>query len=509
MKNVNDKVIEYLYKTYGFIEEDISKFSKIVLAGINKDDEYKEALVKGKRNIVKYINKEIKKQGFLKLFTKAVEKIGPEKSYSLYDMIISEMEIDIEPDDIMSLALNEKYKSFYDEIKTTRNVLLKNVLEAYRPDEEEIDDTPEMFNGRITDTHEYDYMSYIKNIPILNREEEQALLKKYRETADEDEKKEIKEEFISHYLRLAAKEAINFRKLYSESKLSLMDSIQEGNRGLVLAFDKFDERLGFRFTTYSRWWIQQSIKRGYKNENDTIRIPVHMGEIIDKKNSFIHNYINEYNREPSEEEVMQYLNLNKNQYNELIKAEDIRKPLSLDYKVEYEDTKESRQKTIEVFIADESTDIENDSINEYTRDEMISFMTKYLKKKEIQVVKNVLGFNKINEAKTFEATGKIMGITRERVRQLYEQAIDKLQSHMDEIETPEHKYHGQILSKLDLKRKLGAKAMDIKVVQYTTKEKVPLFACNTCGKEFYMDAEKLLELGDCPYCKEKEKKLVK
>ena len=508
MKSVQERIIKSVYRTYSFIEEDIIKFSEIALQDIDEDMEYEKAFPKAKANITNYIIDELKNNKFSEVFNKAVDKMGIQKAFAIYDMIIFDAAIDIEPEEIYSLGTNEKYKSFYDGVKKTNNYLLKRVLEVYKPNEVEIENIREIYVGPMGNKELDDYMKIVRNIPILDRRQEQELIKKYREAEDEDEKEELKSEFIYHYLGLAASFAFKMHNRKPNLHLGLMDMVQECNTGLVIAFTKFNENLGYRFSTYAMWWIKQTLDRTIDNENDIIRIPVWLCDLIEKKNVFIVEYVNQNGKVPKREEIIEYLGINEDQYATLLKAENIREPLSLDSKIENDD-RENRQKSMEIFIADEDTDIENENINKYTREEILRHFSEVLTEKEKKVVCDRLGFNKECREKTLEEIGKELGVVRERVRQIEEKAMKKLQNNTKQIETPEHKPTGRIISKEELKMKLLKKEMKIRVVQFQTQKCTASFECLECGKKFKEDPNDLIKRGYCPSCGENNKQLIK
>jgi len=515
MQTVQEKIIKSVYKTYSFVEEDILKFSEIALAGIPEDMEYEKGFAKAKQNLIECIIDKINSDGFVKVFNETVDKIGIHKTFAIFDLIIYDRNISIEAETIYELGTNEKYKEYYDSknIKKTNNELLKRVISAYKPDieDDEIEYIPEIYVGPKGDKEVSDYLKSLNGIPILNRREEQELIKKYRDaqkSQDEDEIEEIKSEFIWHYLGLAASHACKVWNKKSDLKLGLMDLIQECNKGLVLAFNKWNENLGYRFSTYAMWWIRQTVDRTIQNENYTISVPVWLEKLIDKKEYFKAIYMHQYNRLPSDEEIMNYLEISESQYQKVLKAEFIRKPLSLDEKIENDD-KENRHKSMEIYIADENTNVEEENTSKYERNEILAFFDEILTEKEKIVICNRFGFNKEEEALTLEIIGKKLGITRERARQIEEKAMQKIQENSKRLITPEHKPTGRVVSKEDLKQKLFEQDIKVKIIQYQTKTNRALFECKECGKRFNEESNKLIERGSCPFCGEKNKELIK
>lgn len=504
MKKSISKIIDQLYKTYSFIEEDKDKFSKIVLGSISSDLSEEEAIQKAKENIVIYAVAKIKARGFTKLFEKSVNKIGIGKSFEMYDMILQETNLDLDLEDINKLAANEKYVEYCKTSKSEDNFLIESILEA-STSEEDMDIDLEKFNSEVSDNQVDDYFAMIRDIPVLEREQEQELIRKYRETHD----KEYKDEFITHNLKLAAKEASLVYKKYRDTlNLSLMDLIQEGNMGLLIAFDHFDETKGNKFSTYATWWVKQRIRRSIYNENDTVRIPVHQYEKITKMNSFIVGYRNKYGDVPTEEEIMKYMNLGATSYKLLKKADNIRSTVSLDLTISNEDTTASREKTFSNFIADENTsDVEEKAVSKFSGEQLLVFAKGVLTEREYDVVLNRMGYNKNGETKTLEELGKKYGVTRERVRQIEERAIEKLRKKSRQLIA--ERDNTAILSKKDLYRKLRAKGIySVDILQYRKGYKA-VFECVECNNKFTEDPFVLIDRGSCPFCEEKAKQLIK
>ena len=171
------------------------------------------------------------------------------------------VEVDATKDDIKAIEEN-------DNIKIDENILADEIFKA---DSSAI---------RL-------YLKEISRIPLLTPEEELELAKKI---ADGDE--EAKKKMIEANLRLV----VHIAKKYGSGE-NFMDSIQEGNTGLIKAVDKFDYTLGYKFSTYATWWIRQAIQRAYADQSRTIRIPVHLHEIMVRMNKIERDYIQTHNGE--------------------------------------------------------------------------------------------------------------------------------------------------------------------------------------------------------------------
>lgn len=150
----------------------------------------------------------------------------------------------------------------------------------------------------------YEYQNDIKDYTVLTKEEEEILFKKYHQASGQ-EKKKIRNEIASHYLKFV----IYVAKMYKNNFLSFEDMVSEGNIGLLKAIDKFDETKGIRFTTYSIYWIKVEITRNAYNQNRLISVPSHIEEKLSKYIRFVETYISEFKVNPKREEVSRQMNM--------------------------------------------------------------------------------------------------------------------------------------------------------------------------------------------------------
>lgn len=158
------------------------------------------------------------------------------------------------------------------------------------------------------------YLQQMGAIPMLSREEECNLAKLAYEGNIP-----AKQKLIEANLRLV----VSVAKKYSNSGLDLLDLIQEGNIGLMKAADKFEYKRGHKFSTYATWWIRQAITRAIADTGRTIRLPVHMVELVNKVFSNIKKYINEYGREPNLVELSRYMKMSKDQLRSVLEVAKI------------------------------------------------------------------------------------------------------------------------------------------------------------------------------------------
>jgi len=277
-------------------------------------------------------------------------------------------------------------------------------------DEEIIDDEIENDPGEAyTEDMIQFYLNSIGDIPLLTADEEKELAKKVEEGDEEAKKK-----FITANLRLV----VNIAKNYVNRGLPFNDLIQEGNIGLIKAIEKFDYRRNFKFSTYATWWIKQAITRALSNDSRTIRYPVHIVERYNKFKAIEKNLTLELGREPTIEEIAERLQVTTQ------KAADIQMSIknitSLDMTIG-----EDQDTTLESMTIDESTDTPEEEIIKSDMKEQIQKLLETLSEKEKKIIEMRMGFLD-GETHTLEEVGNVIGVTRERIRQIEAKAIRKL-----------------------------------------------------------------------------------
>ena len=253
------------------------------------------------------------------------------------------------------------------------------------------------------------YLKEIGQVKLLSAEEEVELAKKVAE-GDQAAKNKLTEA----NLRLV----VSIAKKYSGRGLHILDLIQEGNTGLIRAVDKFDWQKGNKFSTYATWWIRQAITRAIADQARTIRVPVHMVEVINKATRCNRKLVQELGREPTVEEIAKELNL---PVEKIIEANrTAADTLSLDTPVgDEEDT------SIGSFVEDERTPGPADATSNAMLAEALKEILDTLTEREADVLRMRFGMYD-GRTHTLEEVGQIFGVTRERIRQIENKAIRKL-----------------------------------------------------------------------------------
>lgn len=226
---------------------------------------------------------------------------------------------------------------------------------------------------------------------------------------------EDKLKLIKSNLRLVVSIA---KKYASQCRLELSDLIQEGSLGLIKAIEKFEYERGFKFSTYATWWIRQSINRAIADQSRTIRIPVHMKELMSKMAKIEKRYIYRHSREPTVVEYSQILKVSKNKVKHIIRM--MQEPLSLATPIG-----EDGESTLQDFIEDETEYHPHRRIYSILRKREIEKVLSGLSEREAKIIILRYGLDG-GYPRTLEEVGQIYGITRERVRQIEAKAIRKL-----------------------------------------------------------------------------------
>ncbi len=253
------------------------------------------------------------------------------------------------------------------------------------------------------------YLKEIGKVPLLSTEEEIELALKAIKGDNQ-----AKDKLVDANLRLV----VSIAKRYLGRGMPFLDLIQEGNMGLIKAVDKFDYKKGFKFSTYATWWIRQAITRAIADQARTIRIPVHMVETINKVKKASSKLLHDKGKEPTIEELANYLHMPPNRVRDVIRAS--LDPWSLESPIGDEDDTHLGD-----FIPDSDSKAPVDSATQMVLKEQLLKILYTLSNREAKVLRMRFGLDD-GRPKTLEEVGLEFDVTRERIRQIEAKALRKL-----------------------------------------------------------------------------------
>jgi RNA polymerase primary sigma factor len=281
-----------------------------------------------------------------------------------------------------------------------------------------------------------DYLKQIGKVPLLNAEQEVELAKrieaglfaeeKLAENPDLDTETRIKLEWIAedgrraknHLLEANLRLVVSLAKRYTGRGMLFLDLIQEGNLGLIRAVEKFDYTKGYKFSTYATWWIRQAITRAMADQARTIRIPVHMVEVINKLARVQRQMLQDLGREPTPEELAAELDMTPDKVVEVQKYG--REPISLSTPLGEDGDSEFGD-----LIEDSEAIVPADAVSFTLLQEQLESVLDTLSEREAGVVRMRFGLSD-GQPKTLDEIGKVYGVTRERIRQIESKTMSKL-----------------------------------------------------------------------------------
>ena len=260
------------------------------------------------------------------------------------------------------------------------------------------------------------YLREIGKVPLLTADQEVTLAKRI-ERGDMGAKTAM----IEANLRLV----VSIAKGYLGRGLSFLDLIQEGSLGLIRAVEKFDYRKGYKFSTYATWWIRQAVTRAITDKARTIRIPVHMVEKLNKVVHIERQLVQRLGREPSPEEIAEELEMTTEEVREILRMSQL--PISLEKPIG-----EEEDSSLGDFVEDEQAESPFDTAQLSLRREDVEMALNALPRREREVIElryGLLG----GEPRTLEEVGRAFGVTRERIRQIENNTLKKLE-HLPEAQ---------------------------------------------------------------------------
>ena len=273
-----------------------------------------------------------------------------------------------------------------------------------------------MAEGRLSRDDRADMRKELRDLMLTTLESPRSLrtrvasLEKLR-----DEYEAAKRNLSASNLRLV----VSIAKKYRNRGLAFLDLIQEGNTGLMRAVDKYEYRRGFKFSTYATWWIRQAITRAIADQARTIRIPVHMIDVLSKLRTTAKKLLHEFGREPSAEEIAQAADVPVEEARRVLDMG--RQPMSLDRPVG-----ESEDASFSEFVEDVGVATPTQSTTHGLLRDRIDSLLKTLTYREREIIRLRYGLTD-GYTYTLEEVGRIFRVTRERVRQIEAKAVKKLQ----------------------------------------------------------------------------------
>ncbi|MFR9673381.1 RNA polymerase sigma factor [Streptomyces sp. TR02-1] len=314
----------------------------------------------------------------------------------------------------------------------------KNENEGFVLSDEDEDDAPaqQVAAAGATADPVKDYLKQIGKVPLLNAEQEVELAKRIEAGLFGEDKLASEEKIApklrreleiiaedgrrakNHLLEANLRLVVSLAKRYTGRGMLFLDLIQEGNLGLIRAVEKFDYTKGYKFSTYATWWIRQAITRAMADQARTIRIPVHMVEVINKLARVQRQMLQDLGREPTPEELAKELDMTPEKVVEVQKYG--REPISL-----HTPLGEDGDSEFGDLIEDSEAVVPADAVSFTLLQEQLHSVLDTLSEREAGVVSMRFGLTD-GQPKTLDEIGKVYGVTRERIRQIESKTMSKL-----------------------------------------------------------------------------------
>jgi len=328
--------------------------------------------------------------------------------------------------DVLEEISPEQLEEFFEELAAAGIELAEEQKDEKSESEREEEPEETITDGLSLDDPVRMYLKEIGRVPLLSMEQEKSLamrieageLEARRDgSADQrlvDSGEEAKRQLTEANLRLV----VSIAKKYVGRGMLFLDLIQEGNLGLISAVEKFDYRKGYKFSTYATWWIRQAITRALADQARTIRIPVHMVETINRLIKVSRQLLQELGREPSVEEIANEMGLTPEKVREVMKISQ--EPISLETPIG-----EEEDSHLGDFIEDQEAIAPAEAASVMLLKEKMQDVLQNLTERERKVL--VLRFGlEDGHQRTLEEVGQEFGVTRERIRQIEAEALQKL-----------------------------------------------------------------------------------
>ena len=328
---------------------------------------------------------------------KALVRRGKEAGFLTQD----EIALALDELDLDANQVNELYETF-DELHI-------DVVEAAPDDEADVELEPEVHDVS-TDALQL-FLKDIGRVPLLTAAQEVEISKRI-----ERGEHRAKQQMVEANLRLV----VSIAKNYRNQGLPFLDLIQEGTIGLVRAAEKFDHRKGFKFSTYATWWIRQAVARALADKSRTIRMPVHVVEKLNKISRAERKLLAELGHDPTAEEIAIELELEREEVEQIRRSAQA--PISLEKPVGDEEESEFGH-----FLADETAAQPDEAAETTMRKETLKRILGALAPRERRVLELRYGLDG-EHPRTLDEVGRTFNVTRERVRQIENQSLKKLQA---------------------------------------------------------------------------------